>query len=113
MNCVPDEVERLLKITKPKIECYISKTEDISPSSKKPSIPVSSLIKVGTSIQHQINNTEMIAEKDQTIQELKEAIEIMEVKIKKLEQLIRLKDSKIRALSNMLAQNGISDTPGQ
>ena len=49
----------------------------------------------------------MLAEKEQTIQELRETIEIMELKIKKLEQLVRLKDSKIQTLTNKLAQSGI------
>ena len=49
----------------------------------------------------------MLAEKEQTIQELKETIEIMELKINKLEQLIRLKDNKIQTLTSKLAQAGI------
>jgi predicted RNase H-like nuclease (RuvC/YqgF family) len=48
-----------------------------------------------------------IAEKDQAILELKETIEIMELKIKKLEELIKLKDNKIQSLTNKLAQAGI------
>lgn len=34
-------------------------------------------------------------------------IKILELKIKKLEQLLKLKDSKIQTLQNKLAQNGI------
>ena len=49
----------------------------------------------------------VLAEKDQTIEELRETVEIMELKIKKLEQLVRLKDSKIQTLTNKLAQSGI------
>jgi len=33
---------------------------------------------------------------------------ILELKIKKLEQLVKLKDSKIQTLSNKLSQAGIS-----
>lgn len=45
---------------------------------------------------------EMLEEKEQTIQELRETIDILELKVKKLEQLLRLKDSKITALTNKL-----------
>jgi chaperonin cofactor prefoldin len=45
----------------------------------------------------------MIREKEQTIMELKETIEILELKIKKLEQLVRLKDSKIQSLTEKLS----------
>lgn len=50
---------------------------------------------------------EIIAEKDQTIVQLKETIEILELKIKKLEQLVKLKDTKIQNLSNKLQSAGI------
>ena len=43
---------------------------------------------------------EILIEKEETIQELRETVEILELKVKKLEQLVRLKDSKIQALQN-------------
>ncbi len=52
-------------------------------------------------------STEALAEKEQVIQELKETVEIMELKINKLEQLIKLKDSKIQTLTSKLAQAGV------
>ncbi len=45
---------------------------------------------------------EILIEKEQTIQQLKETIEILELKVKKLEQLVKLKDAKIQNLSNKL-----------
>lgn len=39
--------------------------------------------------------SDIIVEKDSTIVQLKETIEILELKIKKLEQLVKLKDTKI------------------
>ena len=42
--------------------------------------------------------------KDQIIQELRDTIEIMDLKIKKLEQLVRLKDSKIQSLTSKMGQ---------
>lgn len=46
-------------------------------------------------------------EKEQTIQQMKETIEILELKIKKLEQLVKLKDAKISNLTNKLQTAGI------
>ena len=45
-------------------------------------------------VSSQVEN-EALLEKDQTIGELRETIEILELKIKKLEQLVKLKDTKI------------------
>lgn len=45
---------------------------------------------------------EILVEKEQTIQELRETVEILELKIKKLEQLVRLKDSRIQTLTARL-----------
>jgi len=52
-------------------------------------------------------DSEIVLEKEQTINELKETVEILELKIKKLEQLVRLKDSKIQTLTNKLNEAGI------
>jgi hypothetical protein len=38
---------------------------------------------------------------------LKETIEILELKVKKLEQLVKLKDDKIRSLSQKMQTAGI------
>ena len=46
-------------------------------------------------------------EKDTTINQLRETVEILELKIKKLEQLVKLKDAKIGNLSNKLNSVGI------
>ena len=51
---------------------------------------------------------ELIIEKDHTISQLKETIEILELKVKKLEQLVKLKDSKIANLSGKLQSMGIT-----
>lgn len=47
-----------------------------------------------------------LAEKDATIAELRETIEILELKTKKLEQLVRLKDSRIQTLTQRLQGGG-------
>ena len=52
-------------------------------------------------------DTELLAEKEQVIQELKETVEIMELKIRKLEELLTIKDNKIQTLTNKLASANI------
>ena len=49
-------------------------------------------------------DTEILVEKEHTIHELRETVMIMSEKIRKLEQLVRLKDSKIATLQAKLAQ---------
>merc|ERR1712125_124113 len=53
-------------------------------------------------------DAELLVEKEQTIHELREMVTIMSEKIKKLEQLVRLKDSKIEALNDKLRNYGLS-----
>lgn len=43
---------------------------------------------------------ELLLEKEQQIRELQETVEILELKVAKLEQLVRLKDNKIQKLIN-------------
>ena len=50
----------------------------------------------------------MLQEKDNTIGQLRETVEILELKIKKLEQLVKLKDAKIGNLTNKLSSMGIN-----
>ena len=47
-------------------------------------------------------------EKDNTIKELKSTIEIFELKISKMEQLIKIKDNKIQSLVTKLQQAGVN-----
>ena len=50
---------------------------------------------------------QLLNEKDNTIGQLRETVEILELKIKKLEQLVKLKDSKINNLQGKLNAIGI------
>ena len=52
-------------------------------------------------------HADLLVEKEATIQELRETVEILELKIKKLEQLVRLKESKITTLNSKLHQHGV------
>ena len=56
---------------------------------------------------NQILESELIRERDETIQELRETIMLMEVKMKKLEQLNKMKENKIDTLQARLAQAGL------
>ena len=56
----------------------------------------------------QLVDADLLLEKDHTITQMKETIEILELKIKKLEQLVKLKDSKIANLSGKLSSMGIN-----
>ena len=47
---------------------------------------------------------ELLADKEATIQELRETNEILSIKVRKLEQLVRLKDAKIQALVGKMQQ---------
>lgn len=53
-------------------------------------------------------NSEVLAEKDQTIAELRETNEILETKVRKLEQLVRLKDARIQTLMAKLQAAGLA-----
>ena len=50
----------------------------------------------------------LLMEKEQTIIDLRETVEILEVKVNKLEALRRLKDQKIAALERKLAEAGLA-----
>ena len=52
------------------------------------------------------DDSDLLAEKDRAVQELRETVEILELKIKKLEQLVRLKDSKIANLQQKFRDVG-------
>lgn len=45
---------------------------------------------------------QQLVDKEETIRELRETIDILEIKVQKLEQLVRLKDTKITALTEKL-----------
>ena len=61
-------------------------------------------IKEGIDYAHNNVDAEILIEKEQTIQELRETIGILEIKLKKFEQLVKLKDQKIQTLSNKLQE---------
>jgi len=61
----------------------------------------------GAAADGELKAAELLKEKDEMISELRETVDILEVKVHKLEQLVRLKDAKITALTTKLQQAGL------
>jgi hypothetical protein len=120
VEAAPEAIERVLKLLKDHIENYHEMKK--SRKSSEQSTPSQTGIRpyqhvmagidmniedgMGNSENMQNNkdylqsqvDTEILIEKEQTIQELRETIGILEIKLKKFEQLVKLKDQKVRAL---------------
>jgi len=64
--------------------------------------PVQQMPAFNAHVQRDVD-TEILVEKEQTIQELRETVDILETKIRKLEQLVKLKDTKIQSLQQKLS----------
>ena len=60
------------------------------------------LAKAKASLQADVDQ-ELLVEKEQEIHDLRETVDILEQKIAKLEQLVRLKDAKIQKLKDAAA----------
>lgn len=72
-----------------------SKTRGQAPSSNKPAGPAN---RGRPTVQSSVDE-QLLLEKEEHIRELEETVEILELKIAKLEQLVRLKDNKIQKLT--------------
>ena len=118
-SCVPEAIERALRVVQQKISEYSAEHQVLSAGHSKDSpnqtavrpakVPVAM---AQPRVVARPMDTDLLAEKDSTIKEMKETIEvrstqILELKIKKLEQLVKLKDSKIQTLTNKLTAAGI------
>ncbi|CAD8063809.1 unnamed protein product [Paramecium primaurelia] len=88
-------IERVLKVIQEKIKFCMENESQVSETQKSPNHNNSENLQ--QSITH---------EKDLLIQEQRETIGILELKITKLEQLVKLKDSKIQTLMQKLQQLG-------
>ncbi|MEW5307052.1 MAG: hypothetical protein WDW38_002120 [Sanguina aurantia] len=137
-NCQAGAVERVLKLIKVKITAGLESGADmesvgISPSMTQTGAPATmssasprgmqsnggqapmdqSYLTGGNSINgvasHSLTSgTVALAEKEQNISELRETNSILETKVRKLEQLVRLKDAKIQTLMAKLSAAGLS-----
>ncbi len=109
VNCKPGSVEHVLNTLQYKMAKYRErKQSDVSPSSREDDQPrVSEVInnanvrsnnpRVQSNVKSAIDQ-DILMEKEQQVRELQETVEILELKVAKLEQLVRLKDNKIQKL---------------
>ncbi|CAG9310393.1 unnamed protein product [Blepharisma stoltei] len=108
INCEPEAVEKVLHLVQEKLEEFKERKSD------EPSPPQADRLqglakpKGQPQVEVRVQPNNAIREKEQVINELRETIEIMESKIAKLEQLVKLKDSKIQILTNKLTAAGLS-----
>jgi uncharacterized coiled-coil protein SlyX len=103
VNSVPQAIEKVLKVVKDRIEDFKEPVQEDPVQEEKPVAKKNKIPEPKPALQNSA-----LKEKELVIQELKETIEIMENKINKLEQLVKIKDSKISILNNKLAAAGIS-----
>lgn len=80
-------------------------------------MPVASLHAMGVArkeamVRREVDE-EILLEKEETIQELRETVELLEMKLAKLEQLLRLKDGKIERLGEELARMALGSRGGE
>ena len=119
-SCVPEAIERALRVVQQRLSDYSAShpnplsaghsrdsPEQVAVRPAKGPVPVPQPRPVARQ-----TDADLLLEKDSTIRELRETVEvrgrqIMELKIKKLEQLVKLKDSKIQTLTNKLTAAGI------
>jgi hypothetical protein len=129
-NCMPQAVERMLKKLQNAMAKYGARKQDDEPSTARgqpsarteyqppPPKPVAARASGGGAVRASGSSAPtggspsaadeslhaQLAEKDAQLSELAETVDILEVKIQKLEQLVRLKDSKIATLQAKLSQ---------
>ncbi|KAM3135138.1 hypothetical protein pb186bvf_012784 [Paramecium bursaria] len=104
IQVIPEAIERVLKVVQVKIQMFLDQKENSIIEPPK-ALANNNNKKVNQSVKP--SNIPQNNEKDLIIQDQKETIEILELKIQKLEQLVKLKDSKIQTLMSKLQQAGI------
>ncbi len=109
VNCKPGSVEHVLNTLQYKMAKYRErKQSEVSPSRIEDDQPrVSDVVnnanvksnnpRVQNNVKSAIDQ-DILMEKEQQVRELQETVEILELKVAKLEQLVRLKDNKIQKL---------------
>ncbi|CAD8053258.1 unnamed protein product [Paramecium sonneborni] len=105
IQVIPQAIERILKMIQFKLDLFLDQQEQNQDQKQEKPIELKKN-------QNQVNNQKPIVnnkqnDKDQVIQDQKETIDILELKIQKLEQLVKLKDSKMQQLTQKLQQAGI------
>jgi len=107
-NCAPQAVEKALKKLQTSMAKYgaSKRDEESAPSARGEKSARGGAGPTGGSPGALADESlqQQLAEKDAQLGEMAETVDILEVKIQKLEQLVRLKDSKIATLQAKLAQ---------
>ncbi|KAL4508561.1 hypothetical protein ABPG72_003865 [Tetrahymena utriculariae] len=120
INAVPDAVERVLKVVQIKLDKYLD--DQKKKKDQQQYIENAQMMQNGNKLQPGSDNnpyqyaeflnpkevSQMLFQRDTTINELRATVEILELKIKKMDQLVKLKDSKIQSLINKLSSAGLS-----
>lgn len=105
IRCEPEAVERVLKFIKDRIQAYHYRKDRARAEEAKKAAQ-----ETAEQAELDAENQEPLLEalpQDSIIAELRETVEIMELKVKKLEQLVKLKDAKTNVLINRLAALGL------
>ncbi|CAK60270.1 unnamed protein product (macronuclear) [Paramecium tetraurelia] len=104
--CSPEAVERVLKLLQIKIEKYLEQQKELERRALEQQKQQQQQSQQKQQMQDDpLQNQDLrliLAEKNQAITELKETVEILQLKVKKLEQLLQIKDNKIQGLINQL-----------
>lgn len=106
-QAAPGAIEKFLhslrlKITRYKQQPPTSSADPPALSAKR-GTPRTTDVRSREALQQEVDQ-ELLIEKEQEIQELRETIDILEQKVAKLEQLVRLKDAKIQKLRGSAAR---------
>ncbi|KAK1939204.1 Protein vms-1 [Phytophthora citrophthora] len=88
-------VDKFGDLSTPLRDLSLQDGDEVSRFMEPPAAPVHPMDSIGKSY---IPNSQELAEKDSVIAELRETVQILEMKVQKLEQLVRLKDGKIQTL---------------
>jgi hypothetical protein len=103
IRCEPAAAERVLETLKANIEAYCARRQQAAKTQAEAKqiaeMPVEAPVAAEDGV---VKGFETLLE-EKIIAELRETIETMELKVKKLERLVKLKEAKITVLSNQLA----------
>jgi UDP-galactopyranose mutase len=102
IRCEPEAAERVLELIKAKIEAHYTRKQQASQAEAEAKLIAEMPVEAPVAEKTVEEGFEPLPE-DKIIAELRETVEIMELKVKKLEQLVKLKEAKITVLSNKLA----------
>ncbi|KAG9394909.1 sperm flagellar protein [Carpediemonas membranifera] len=122
VNAVPGSIEPVLLDIRDAIEYYMANKASRSMSSRDDDQPEPREIPLSQAMAPikprrqqrepepdyaEQETMEIMQEQEQRIGDLEEANKVLEIKVEKLQQLVKLKDSRIRALTDKLIESGL------